>query len=113
MTSATPLMAGKRGLIMGIANERSLAWGVARALRDHGAELAVTWQGEALMKRVIPLAQQLGSSFTAPADVTDTASMDALFARIAEEWGSIDFAVHAVGVLRQGGAEGPLRRHLP
>ena len=96
MTSASALMAGKRGLIMGIANDRSLAWGVARALRDHGAELAVTWQGEALMKRVIPLAEQLGSSFTAPADVTDPASMDALFARIAEQWGGLDFAVHAV-----------------
>jgi enoyl-[acyl-carrier protein] reductase I len=96
MTSASALMAGKRGLIMGIANDRSLAWGVARALRDHGAELAVTWQGEALMKRVIPLAEQLGSDFTAPADVTDPASMDALFARIGERWGGLDFAVHAV-----------------
>ena len=65
---------------MGIANDRSLAWGIARALHDHGAELAVTWQGEALMKRVLPLAEQLGSELVLPADVTDPASMDALFA---------------------------------
>ena len=96
MSSATSLMAGKRGLIMGIANDRSLAWGVAKALHEHGAELAVTWQGEALMKRVVPLAEQLGAAFTAPADVTDPASMDALFATVAERWGGLDFAVHAV-----------------
>ena len=96
MSNATALMAGKRGLIMGIANDRSLAWGVAKAAHDHGAELAVTWQGEALMKRVLPLAEQVGAAFTAPADVTDPASMDALFAVIAERWGGLDFAVHAV-----------------
>ena len=96
MSNATALMAGKRGLIMGIANDRSLAWGVAKAAHDHGAELAVTWQGEALMKRVLPLAEQLDAAFTAPADVTDPASMDALFSTIAERWGRLDFAVHAV-----------------
>jgi enoyl-[acyl-carrier protein] reductase I len=95
--SPAPLLAGKRGLIMGIANERSLAWGIARAAAAHGAELAITWQGEALMKRVVPLAGQLRAAITAPADVTDPASLDALFATIAERWGRLDFLVHAIG----------------
>jgi enoyl-[acyl-carrier protein] reductase I len=97
MTSATPLMAGKRGLIMGIANDRSLAWGIARAVTAQGAEIAATYQGEALMKRVVPLAESLGSRLTAPADVTDPASLDALFERIGNEWGRLDFVVHAIG----------------
>jgi enoyl-[acyl-carrier protein] reductase I len=89
-------MAGKKGLIMGIANERSLAWGIAKAVAAHGAELAVTYQGEALGKRVRPLAEQLGASAVIPADVTDGASLDALFAHLAEEWRRLDFLVHAI-----------------
>jgi enoyl-[acyl-carrier protein] reductase I len=97
ITTVTPLMAGKRGLIMGIANERSLAWGIAKAVRAQGAELAVTYQGEALMKRVVPLADQLEAPIVLPADVTDGASLDALFAAIGERWGRLDFVVHAIG----------------
>jgi enoyl-[acyl-carrier-protein] reductase (NADH) len=82
MTIAAQLMAGKRGLIMGIANERSLAWGIARAVAGQGAELCVTFQGDALKKRVTPLAAEIGCDFLAPADVTDSASMDELFASI-------------------------------
>ncbi|MCB1882804.1 MAG: enoyl-ACP reductase FabI [Geminicoccaceae bacterium] len=96
MTDAPRLMAGKKGLVMGIANDRSLAWGAARSLAAHGAGLAVTWQGDALKKRVLPLAEQVGASITAPADVTDDASMDALFATIEREWGRLDFLVHAI-----------------
>lgn len=96
MTTPQPLMAGKRGLILGIANERSLAWGIARAAREHGAELAVTYQGEALRKRVGPLAEKLGAPLVLPADVTDAASLDALFETIAQTWGRLDFLVHAV-----------------
>ena len=96
MTDPQPLMAGKRGLIMGVANERSIAWGIARAAAEHGAELAFTFQGEALQKRVQPLAESVGSSIVVPCDVTDEASIDATFERLREEWGSIDFVVHAV-----------------
>jgi enoyl-[acyl-carrier protein] reductase I len=93
---STPLMQGKRGLIMGIANERSLAWGIASALAGHGAELAVTFQGTALEKRVRPLAEKLGASLVEPADVTDATSLDALFARLGEAWDGMDFLVHAI-----------------
>jgi enoyl-[acyl-carrier protein] reductase I len=96
MTQATPLMQGKKGLIMGIANERSLAWGIASAVAAQGAELAVTYQGEALLKRVRPLAEQLGSSLVLPADVTEPASLDALFDELRQRWGRLDFLVHAV-----------------
>ena len=96
MTNSASLMAGKRGLIMGIANERSLAWGIAQAVAAQGAELCVTYQGEALKKRVMPLAEQLGSAFVLPAEVTDSASMDALFGAVDERWGGLDFAVHAI-----------------
>jgi enoyl-[acyl-carrier protein] reductase I len=96
MTDPTPLMQGKKGLIMGIANDRSLAWGIAKAVHAHGAEVAVTFQGEALLKRVRPLAEQLGSELVLPADVTDSASLDALFATIEAKWGRLDFLVHAV-----------------
>jgi enoyl-[acyl-carrier protein] reductase I len=96
MSEASPLLAGKKGLIMGIANERSLAWGIAKAVAAHGAELALTYQGEALGKRVRPLAEQLGASSVVPADVTDTASLDALFGRLAEDWRRLDFVVHAI-----------------
>jgi enoyl-[acyl-carrier protein] reductase I len=90
------LFAGKRGLIMGIANDRSLAWGIAEAVAAQGAELAVTYQGEALKKRVTPLAERLNAPLVLPADVTDRASMDALFAEIEAKWGRLDFAVHAI-----------------
>ena len=90
------LMAGKRGLIMGVANNRSIAWGIAKALRAHGAELALTFQGEALKKRVVPLAEELGAKLVLPCDVADAASVDALFAEIGKSWGKLDFLVHAI-----------------
>jgi enoyl-[acyl-carrier protein] reductase I len=90
------LMAGKQGLVMGVANERSLAWGIARALHAHGARLAFTYQGEALGRRVRPLADSVGSDFVVEADVTIEASLDALFAAVAERWGRLDFLVHAI-----------------
>jgi enoyl-[acyl-carrier protein] reductase I len=96
MSEALPLMGGKKGLIMGIANERSLAWGIARTVAAHGAELAVTYQGEVLEKRVRPLAAQLQAAVVMSADVTDAASLDALFATIAEQWRRLDFVVHAI-----------------
>ncbi len=91
------LMAGKRGLIMGVANDHSIAWGIAKALADHGAELAFTYQGEALGKRVAPLAESVGSAIVLPCDVEDIASLDAVFAHLAKEWGSLDFLVHCIG----------------
>jgi enoyl-[acyl-carrier protein] reductase I len=96
MNSKSGLMAGKRGLIMGVANDRSIAWGIAKAAHEAGAELAFTYQGEALQKRVQPLAQSVGSTLLAPCDVTDDASMDATFALLQREWGSLDFVVHAI-----------------
>ena len=90
------LMKGKRGLIMGVANDRSIAWGIAQALAAEGAELAFSYQGEAFGKRVEPLAASLGSSFLVDVDVMNDASLDAAFARVAEVWGSIDFLVHAI-----------------
>lgn len=94
---STGLMQGKRGLIMGVANDHSIAWGIAKAVAAQGAELAFTYQGEALGKRVKPLAESLGSSLVEPCDVEDLASVDAMFARIEREWGGLDFAVHAIG----------------
>ncbi|MGE0255193.1 MAG: enoyl-ACP reductase FabI [Alphaproteobacteria bacterium] len=96
MDAKRPLMQGKRGLVMGVANDRSIAWGIARAVAAEGAELAFTYQGEALAKRVRPLAESVGSQILLPADVTDEASMDALFATLAEKWGRLDFVVHAI-----------------
>jgi len=93
----TELMAGKRGLIMGLANDKSIAWGIARALSEAGAELAFSYQGEAIKKRVDPLAAQLGSDIVIPCDVGDHASLDALFDTLKEKWGKIDFVVHAIG----------------
>jgi len=90
------LMAGKRGLIMGVANNRSIAWGIAKALSDAGAEIALTYQGDSLRKRVEPLAADLGAIVAGHCDVTDEASMDAVFDTLAEQWGKIDFLVHAV-----------------
>ncbi len=91
------LMAGKRGLIMGLANDKSIAWGIARALSGAGAELAFSYQGEALKKRVDPLAAQLGSDIVLPCDVGDEESIDALFAALRDTWGTLDFVVHAIG----------------
>jgi enoyl-[acyl-carrier protein] reductase I len=91
------LMQGKRGLIMGVANDHSIAWGIAKTLSEHGAELAFTYQGDALLKRVKPLAESVGSSFLMPCDVEDIASVDAVWETIKEKWGTIDFFVHAVG----------------
>jgi enoyl-[acyl-carrier protein] reductase I len=96
MAQPDGLMRGKRGLIMGIANNRSLAWGIARATRAHGAELAFTYQGEALKKRVEPLAGEVGALVAGHCDVTDTASLDDVFATVARAWGSLDFVVHAI-----------------
>ncbi len=91
------LMAGKRGLIMGLANDKSIAWGIARALSDAGAELAFSYQGDALKKRVDPLAAQLGSEIVLPCDVSDEESIDGLFAALEQKWGKLDFVVHAIG----------------
>ena len=96
MTEKLGLMAGKRGLIMGVANDRSIAWGIAKAAADHGAELAFTYQGEALEKRVRPLAQSVQSKIVLPCDVNDDASIDAVFATIGKDWGKLDFVVHAI-----------------
>ncbi|WP_417514312.1 enoyl-ACP reductase FabI [Minwuia sp.] len=96
MSERSGLMEGKRGLIMGVANERSIAWGIARAVSDEGAELAFTYQGDALKKRVVPLADSIGCDFVMPCDVTDTASMTDLFAAVEERWGQLDFLVHAI-----------------
>ncbi|HYJ29335.1 MAG TPA: enoyl-ACP reductase FabI, partial [Allosphingosinicella sp.] len=93
----TGLMQGKRGLIMGLANDRSLAWGISKALADHGAELAFSYQGEALEKRVRPLAQQLGQDFLIECDVSDGADIDRAFAELKKRWETIDFVVHAIG----------------
>jgi enoyl-[acyl-carrier protein] reductase I len=89
-------MKGKRGLIMGVANDRSIAWGIAEMAHAHGAELAFTFQGEALEKRVRPLAEGIGSKIVLPCDVTDMASIDATFSAIEKEWGGLDFVVHAI-----------------
>ncbi|WP_306095312.1 enoyl-ACP reductase FabI [Qipengyuania flava] len=91
------LMAGKRGLIMGLANDKSLAWGIARQLAEHGAEMAFSYQGEALKKRVGPLAEQLGSDFLIECDVSDMAALDRAFETLAARWETIDFIVHAIG----------------
>ncbi|MDA0998609.1 MAG: enoyl-ACP reductase FabI [Proteobacteria bacterium] len=96
MPQSTPLMQGRRGLIMGVANDRSIAWGIAKALSNHGAELAFTYQGDALKKRVEPLAASVGANLVLPCDVTDAASIDAVFAVLKEKWGSLDFLVHAI-----------------
>src|SRR4030095_9776539 len=91
------LMAGKRGLIMGLANDRSLAWGIAKALGTQGAQLAFSYQGEALEKRVRPLAAELGSDLLIDCDVADMAALYSAFARLEAAWGSLDFVVHAIG----------------
>ncbi len=96
MAQASGLMAGKRGVIMGVANNRSIAWGIAKACADAGAELALTWQGDALKKRVEPLAAELNAVMAGHCDVTDPATIEAVFANLEEKWGKIDFVVHAI-----------------
>ena len=96
LPSVPKMMAGKRGLIMGVANERSIAWGIAQALHAAGAELAFTFQGAAFGKRVLPMVERLGAKIVVEADVENDASLDALFARLKKDWGKIDFVVHAI-----------------
>lgn len=91
------LMENKRGLIMGVANNRSIAWGIAKACHEQGAEIGLTYQGDALLKRVQPLAGELGSDLVLPCDVTDAASIDAVFETLKDKWGRLDFVVHAIG----------------
>ena len=91
-----PLMAGKRGLVMGVANERSIAWGIARVLAGHGAQLAFTYQGEAFGRRAVPLAKSVGSEIIVSCDVTNLAAVDNVFAEIRKTWDSLDFVVHAL-----------------
>ena len=96
MTSGKDVLKGKRGLIMGVANNRSIAWGIAKACADQGAELAFTYQGDSLKKRVEPLAAELGAIVVGHCDVTDDATIDAVFAEVAAKWGKIDFLVHCI-----------------
>lgn len=100
------LMKGKRGLIMGLANDKSIAWGIAKACSDAGAELAFSYQGEALKKRVDPLAASVGSDIVLPCDVGDETSIDALFTALQERWGKLDFIVHAIGFSDKGELRG-------
>ncbi len=96
MSDSSGLMAGKKGLVMGVANDRSLAWAISRAVHAQGAELAFTYQGDALLKRVKPLAEGIGSDLVLPCDVTDDAGVDAVFAELKSRWGKLDFLVHAI-----------------
>ena len=100
------LMKGKRGLIMGLANDKSIAWGIAKACADAGAELAFSYQGDALLKRVGPLAAQTGSDIVLPCDVSDESSIDALFVELEKRWGKLDFVVHAIGFSDKGELRG-------
>ena len=98
MNTITPLMQGKKGLIMGLANDRSIAWGIAKALNEHGAQIAISYQNEALEKRVIPLVEQLDNSpMLIKCDVSNSESVEACFKELGEKWGKIDFVVHAIG----------------
>ena len=103
---ATGLMAGKRGLIMGLANNRSIAWGIAKQLHAQGAEMCFSYQGEALKRRVEPLAAEVGSDFLVECDVTNDAAMDETFRQIKEKWGKLDFVVHAIGFSNKDELEG-------
>lgn len=96
IANPAPLMKGKRGLVMGVANERSIAWGIARVLAGQGAQLAFTYQGEAFGRRAIPLAKSVGSEIIVPCDVSDLETVDNVFAEIGKVWGSLDFVVHAL-----------------
>ncbi len=106
MAATGGIMAGKKGLIMGLANNRSIAWGIAKSCAEQGAQLAFTYQGDALKKRVEPLAAELGALVCGHCDVTDAATIDACFARIEEEWGGLDFVVHAIGFSDKNELEG-------
>ena len=106
-SQAKALMQGKKGLIMGVANERSIAWGIADILHQHGAEMAFTYQGETLAKRVRPLAEGIDSTLVLPCDVEDEASMDAVFAAIEADWGRLDFFVHAIAYSDKDELKGP------
>jgi enoyl-[acyl-carrier protein] reductase I len=107
MTGArADLMAGKRGLVMGVANDHSIAWGIAKTLAQHGAALAFTYQGEALGKRVRPLAESVGSSLALPCDVEDLASVDRVFEALKEQWGAMDFLVHCIAYSDRGELKG-------
>lgn len=97
MTESNGLMKGKRGLIMGVANNRSIAYGIAKALSNAGAEVALTYQGDALKKRVEPIAEELGAIVAGDCDVSDPASIDAVFSKLEADWGKLDFLVHAIG----------------
>jgi enoyl-[acyl-carrier protein] reductase I len=96
MNASSNIMAGKRGLVVGIANDRSIAWGIAQRLAAEGAELALTYQNEPFAKRVLPLAEQIGAAMTLPCNVTDADSLDDLFGALKAEWGSLDFIVHSI-----------------
>src|SRR5580704_18508164 len=96
MPESAGLLRGKRGLILGVANNRSIAWGIAKSARAQGAELAFTYQGDALKKRVEPLAEEVDGLVVGHCDVTDAASMDAVFAAVQSAWGSLDFVLHAI-----------------
>ena len=100
------LMAGKRGLVMGVANDHSIAWGIARTLASHGAELAFTYQGEAFGKRVAPLASSVGSKLVLPCDVEDIATVDRVFGALGDAWGGLDFVVHAIAYSDRGELKG-------
>lgn len=96
MSETGRLLAGKRGLVMGVANSRSIAWGITKACADAGADIALTYQGDALKKRVVPLAESIGSNLVLPCDVSDEKSVDAVFSSLEETWGTLDFVVHAI-----------------
>ena len=106
MSRSERLLGGKRGLIMGVANERSIAWGIARAAASHGADLAFTYQNDALAKRVGPLAESAGSSFLLQCDVADPKSLDDVFSALEERWGTLDFVVHAIAFSDKGELKG-------
>ena len=97
MSNSNNLMSGKRGLVMGVANDRSLSWAIAKSASDHGANLAFTYQGEALGRRVIPLGESIGSEIILPCDVTETKSIEKVFTAIKKKWGKLDFVVHGIG----------------
>jgi enoyl-[acyl-carrier protein] reductase I len=106
------LMHGKRGLVMGVANDHSIAWGIATELAKHGAELAFTYQGEAFGKRVAPLAESVGSNLLIPCDVEDVSTVDNVFAVLKEKWGTIDFLVHAIAFSDKNELKGNMPTHL-
>jgi enoyl-[acyl-carrier protein] reductase I len=106
MAEAAKLMAGKRGIVFGVANNRSIAWGITKACHGQGAEIALTYQGDAIKKRVEPLAAEIGSKFVLPCDVTDESSVEAVFKALADAWGTIDFLVHAVAFSDKGELDG-------